>query len=124
MTFNQCFPVRGDLLLNEDGTDLLLTESGGEAMRQRIRLSLQIFRGSWIYDLNAGLPYFQDVLVAGANVRLVEQRFREHLQGLSGVLGVTRLLVQFDRAAQTIFVNFTVQIEGEELSDVIDFVAT
>jgi hypothetical protein len=122
MAFNRCFPVRGDIALTADGSDLLLVE-GAAAVRQRIKLALSTFKGSWRYDLNEGVPYFQEILVFGANVELVRQRYYEELLKVPGVLGVTRLTIQFDSAAQTIYVTFEVQSENGTIADTIDLVA-
>lgn len=121
--FNRGFPVRGDVALTEDGRDLQLI-SGAARVAQSIRVRAQIFKGSWRYDRQVGVPYFQDILVFGASVELVRRRFQELISTTPGVLSIQTLSVRFDRTDATIYVEFTAVADtGEVIRDVLDFKA-
>lgn len=121
--FNRGFPVRGDLQLTPDGRDLQLI-SGAAKVAQSIRVRAQIFKGSWRYDRQLGVPYFQDILVFGASVELVRRRFHELISGTDGVLSVQKLAIKLDRTNETILVEFEVLADtGEVIRDVLDFKA-
>lgn len=123
MAFNRGFPVRGDVALTPDGRDLQLI-SGAAKVAQSIRVRAQIFKGSWRYDRQRGVPYFQDILVFGASVELVRRRFQELISGTDGVLSIQSLTVRFDRTDATIYVEFAVVADtGEVIRDVLDFKA-
>lgn len=119
--FHRGFPVLGDLELTADGRDLVLV-SGAEKVRQNITVRAQIFLGSWRYDRSRGVPYFQDILVAGPSVELVRRRFYELVAGTDGVVSVTRITVRFE--GTTVYVDFqAVADTGEAVSGTLDFVA-
>ncbi len=123
MAFNVGFPVKGDLALTPDGRDLQLI-SGAAKVAQSIRVRAQIFKGSWRYDRQVGMPYFQDILVFGASVELVRRRFQELISKTDGVLSVQSLAVRFDRTNETILVEFTALSDtGDVIRDVLDFQA-
>jgi hypothetical protein len=123
MAFNRGFPVLGDLQLTPDGRDLQLV-SGAAKVAQSIRVRAQIFKGSWRYDRQLGMPYFQDILVFGSSVELVRRRFHEMISSTDGVLSIQSLTIRFDRTSQTIFVEFSCVTDTSEiLRDVLDFKA-
>lgn len=116
--FHRGFPVVGDLELTEDGRDIVFV-AGAAKVLQNIRIRAQVFKGSWRYDLNAGMPYFQEILVAGANMALVRQRFYEMLIDTDGVTGVQNLTVHV--SGETLLVNFTVTALNEKVSGSLAF---
>lgn len=121
--FNRGFPIRGDVALTADGRDLQLI-SGAAKVVQSIRVRAQIFKGSWRYDRQIGMPYFQDILVFGASAELVRRRFQELIINTDGVLSIQSLNIRFDRTVGTIFVEFVcVADTGEVIRDVLDFQA-
>lgn len=121
MTFHRCFPVAGDLELTDDGRDLVLFH-GAAKVAQSIRTGAQIFRGSWRYDRQRGVPYFEDILVAGANLERVRRRFHELLTETPGVATVTRVDLRIDRSDGTLYVDFAVVAEtGEAFADSLVF---
>lgn len=117
-----CFPIKGDLELTNGGRDLALI-AGGDKIIQSITTRAQIFRGSWRYDRNEGVPYFQDILASGASVELVRRRFHDLILGTDGVTAITKLTIRFDYAAATVYVDFACVADGTLVTGVLDFVA-
>lgn len=91
------FPIKGDLALSDDGRELLLL-TGPERVAQTLTVAAQVFKGSWRYDRNLGVPYFQDILVAGPELELVKQRFREMALRVAGVAAVASVTLAQDGA--------------------------
>jgi hypothetical protein len=121
LMFNRCFPVPGDLELTEDGTDIVLFH-GAARVKQSIQVGAQIFRGSWRYDRQKGVPYFEDILVAGPELERVRRRFHELLTSTPGVATVTRVDLRLDRSEGTMYVDFAAVVEtGEVLADSLEF---
>jgi hypothetical protein len=119
--FNRGFPVRGDVALTEDGRDLQLI-SGAAKVAQSIKARAGIFKGSWRYDRNVGVPYFQEILASGASVELVRRRFQELISQTPGVLSIQSLVVEFDRTSATVNVRFECLTDTSEvIRDVLDF---
>lgn len=119
--FNRGYPVRGDLALTADGRDLDIV-SGAAKVAQNIKVRAGIFKGSWRYDRQLGVPYFEEILAAGASIELVRRRFRELISGTPGVLSVQSLTVRFDNALQTVFVEFAcISDTAEIVRDVLNF---
>jgi hypothetical protein len=122
--FNRGWPVSGDIALTADGRDLQLV-TGGNKIRQSIRIRCLIFKGSWRYDRNIGMPYFEDILVFGASAELIRRRFYDLLIQTDGVLSVQSLTLRFDQTLGTIFVDFAVLADTSEiLRDTLDFQVT
>ncbi len=120
MPFNRGFDIVGDLQLTEDGRDLEFV-SGGAKIVQSIRTRAQIFKGSWRYDRNVGVPYFEDILVHGASAELVRRRFYELIIGTDGVTAVTKLTLRFDSPNATVYVDFACVGNGELVNSVLEF---
>jgi hypothetical protein len=120
--FFRGFPIPGDLDLTEDGRDFVLV-SGASKVLQSIKTRAQIYKGSWRYDRSKGVPYFQEILVAGVGVELVRRRFHELLIGTDGVTGVRSLEVAFDPTSATINVSFVVSCDEGLVNGALDFEA-
>lgn len=121
--FNRGWPVTGDLQLTDDGRDLQLV-FGAAKVAQNIKVRAQTFKGSWRYDRQIGMPYFEDILAFGASSELVRRRFHDLLANTDGVLSVQSLTLRFDRTRGTIYVEFSVITDTSEiLRDVLDFQA-
>lgn len=123
MAFHRGFNIPGDLALTPDGRDLQLV-SGPQKVLQSIRMRFALYKGQWRYDRNAGMPYFDEILVAGPSVELVRRRFYDMLIETDGVSSVQSLSLRFDSEAATIYVDFSVvTTAGQTVTDTLDFVA-
>lgn len=112
--------MAGDLELTADGRDLVLT-SDREKVLQSLRTRFGIFKGSWRYDRSKGIPYFDDILVAGPQLELVRRHFYDTIVGTDGVTSVLKLELRVDGETGTLFVNFSCTASGEIISDSFDF---
>lgn len=105
------FNVPGDLQLSADGRTLLLKE-GEDQLRQAIEVGLKIFRGQWIYDPAAGVPYLQTVFVKGTPLEVIRQAFRSQVIKIPGVVDIPEMSVQFEKTENTLRVDMLISGEN------------
>jgi len=116
-----------DLLLDADG-DLVITTDlqwtyGIDAVVQSCRIALQMFQGEWFLDLDAGIPYWDQILGQKPAIAIAVARdeFRRELLTVSGVLEVIRLDVTFNGATRALTVVWQVRTAlGETPVDTLD----
>jgi hypothetical protein len=119
--FHRGFPVAGDLELTDDGRDLVLA-SDREKVLQNLKTRFGIFKGSWRYDRNAGIPYFDDILVHSPRLEVVRRYFYDTIMGTPGVSSVLKLDLRIDRTTGTLYVDFACSASGDIIADSFDFV--
>jgi len=115
--------------LNPDCNDLALDEFGnlvfweGEEtlaneVAQSIRNRLLMYRGEWFYDLDEGIPYFEEVLRKAPDFSLIDQIFRQAISETPGVQTVTRLRFRLDRVSRCLNIFFDALLDnGESLNE-------
>jgi hypothetical protein len=110
------FQIPGDLRLSSNGLDFDLAD-GLLRVRQLIETGSTVFQGYWIYDLNAGIPYFQAVMAKGAGLETIRAVFSEFLLSIDGVLSIESLTVDVDTVLRKSVVKYVVRVsDGSELS--------
>lgn len=102
----------GDAVI-ENGDIVFVT--GIDAIEQDIRLALGLFQGEWFLDETAGVPYYQSILGQKFNLLVVREIFRQQLLARAGVLEVTSIEVEFDRATRKATVSWRVSTDLGEL---------
>jgi len=109
-----------DLKLGADGDfaisggDLVLI-SGLEAIAQSVRIRLQFFRGEWYLNTEAGVPWFQSVLVKNPDAVLLRTIFRDAIAETPGILAVVELSLSFDARARRLAVRYRATTDLGEL---------
>ncbi len=102
-----------DLQLDGDGDLVVDTDAhfttGLEAVAQGIRIRLQMFRGEWFADLDAGMPYFQEILGQKFSALRVRAAFREAIEAAPGVVEILSLDILFDGASRNARVSWKVR---------------
>lgn len=83
----------GDLLVDPDVGFVILT--GIEGVKQCVQIRLLLFKGEWFLDLDAGVPYYQEILGEKYNESLLRQRLAEAIKGAPGVLEILSLELEF-----------------------------
>lgn len=77
-------PDVGDLMLGDDGDEVVLTQLDQE-VAQRLFVGLQFFRGEWFMDGEEGVPYFQRILVKNPGDRVIRAIFSQVILLTEGV---------------------------------------
>jgi hypothetical protein len=111
-------PITNDLVI---GTDLAWS-TGLVAVAQSCRIALQMFAGEWFLDLDAGIPYFQEILGAraGLAIRAAQLEFGSALRAVDGVVEILQLDISFDGPSRTLTIVWAVRCAfGDTTPDTI-----
>ena len=73
----------GDLLLTNNA--LTLT-TGLEAIRQHLQCKFRLFMGEWFLDLEAGVPWFQEVFKKNTSFVVLQEIFKDTILTTPGVI--------------------------------------
>lgn len=90
-----------------------------EAIRQAVQIRCQTFLGEWFLDLDAGIPYFQNVFVKSPNIAAIRQVFKSKIEGVPGVLEVTKLDLDYNRSTRELRIDFAANTNFGELAGTI-----
>ena len=108
-----------DVALNNDG-DLLLSDydlviiDGVDQVAQNLEIRLKFFLGEWYLDIDAGLPYYQDVFIKSPNQIRVESLIKQEILDTDGINEITSFSSEFDSSLRKFSVNFSALAdEGE-----------
>ena len=75
----------GDLIFTNN--ELTLVEAADE-VKQRLNQRLRTFRCEWFLDLDAGVPYYQDILVKNPSTIKVEGSLKQEISNTPGVIDI------------------------------------
>jgi hypothetical protein len=103
-------PDTGDLLI-ESG-DLVMTKEA-DAIRQHISQRLKSFAGEWFLDLDAGLPYYRDILVKNPNTLVVSGLIQEEIIKTPGVIELRSFEFVHEKATRALTVKFEVLVDND-----------
>ena len=103
-----------DLLLRDDTHDLardsrdIVLVDGSLLVRQRLSIALQLFKGEWFLDADAGVPWLQEILEKGVAVAVIDAILRDKIIATPGVNRILTYSSEIDAATRTVSVAFTV----------------
>lgn len=111
-------PIDIELGTNDEVTlvdgDLVLTR-GVAATAQQCSLALRSFKGEWVYDLDDGTPWFQDVLGQKYSEAQIRGVIRNALLGVDTVASVEKLELSFNRGTRNVTINWAVLSSAGEV---------
>lgn len=112
-----------DFALNEDGDEYAdatgLAMTGDlDGIRQQVELRLGFFKGEWFLDEEAGLPWYEEILVKNPNLIRIRDIFRTAILSVNGISDVTYLDVRFT-GAWTVTVEFRATTDLGELGVIL-----
>jgi len=90
--------------------------TGTEALAQRLRTRLRLFRGDWFLDQLQGVPYHDFVLRKRSTAAVQREVFRRAIASMRGVREVVSLDVELDGSTRTLRV--TGEVRTADLSTV------
>lgn len=105
-----------DFALTGDG-DLEITRghlrvvTGTEAIAQRLRTRLKLFRGEWFLDTLQGVPYHDFVLRKRTSPAVRREVFRRAIVSMRGVRQLVSLTVELDRVGRNLIVTGEVRTD-------------
>lgn len=106
-----------DVLMNEDGTDVVVDPllgvtlvSGKAAVRQGIMFRLRLLLGEWFMNQDIGVPWFQEILGDASKTTGVLDRarasFAAAILDTPGVTGIISMDLSLDGATRKLSVTF------------------
>lgn len=114
-----------DLLLDADG-DLDITGgdlsfvAGLPAVAQLIKIALQMFLGEWFLNVEAGVPWLQDVLGNKYDPEKVRAALRPSILEVPAVTAILSLETAFHGPTRVLSVSFEVSTEFGDTSGTVD----
>lgn len=87
-----------------------------DAVRQACEMVCNTFQGECFLDLDAGIPWFQQVLVKAPQLEAIKQMLRAKLLAVTGVNAITSLTLNFNKQDRTLRVDFTCNSDFGELT--------
>lgn len=111
-----------DLLVDADG-DIVFDNgdlpfaSGIDGVVQDIKFRLQMIRGEWEFDLDEGIPWFENdsvdereaIIGSKFDQRRVEAELRKGIVGSDDVVSILSFTVKFDRKERRLSCSFQVR---------------
>ena len=95
--------------------DLALTD-GLDAIAQRLRIRLRFFLGEWFLNIEAGLPFYQEILAKGTTRSRVEALLKSEILGTPGVTGLESFALSYDGFSRTATVTFSAKTTAGTLT--------
>lgn len=94
--------------------------SGADAVTQRLRCRLKLWRAEWLLDANVGFPWL-DIFARKGTERLLEVLLRRAITECPGVKSLDRFALSVDPRTRVATCSFTVTtITGEPVT-IADF---
>lgn len=101
-----------DLALDNITWDLYLENrdlavvSGIDAIKQNIRQRIQMFMGESKFNIEAGVPYFEDIFKKNPDPAIVRSAFVKVITETSGILELTKLELDLNTATRVLSLTF------------------
>jgi hypothetical protein len=103
-----------DLLLEDN--DLVITtdlafSSGVSGVAQSCKTAMQMFQGEWFLNLDAGIPYWGEILGQKPAIAIAAAtaHFTEMLLSIEDVTSVSRMSVTYEASSRTLSVRWQVR---------------
>ena len=88
----------------------LLTVADGAEIVQHVRSRLLFYFGEWFLDIDAGVPYFQEIFTKPANLANIESIFKSKILRTPGVQRLTDFSMIYEGgSSRTLSVSFSAE---------------
>lgn len=112
--------MTGDLVISARG--LRLTTTGAEALAQKLRVRLSMFKGEWFLDTRVGVPYYTDVFGQRSH-SAVEALLRRVILTCPGVSSLERFALT-EVSARAMALTFSARATSGEIVQILDFIVS
>lgn len=102
----------GDLEISDTG-DVMLTQS----VRQAVEIRLRWLFGEWRFAPEAGVPYFDRIMVKKPDIEGIKQILRTEIMAVDGMTDVKNLQVVIDTKSRVATITFDGTADGENFSE-------
>ena len=99
----------GDLDIS-DGF-LKVTESFAQALQQRLSIKFKMFKGEYVFDTDAGIDYYSNLLKKGVSKEFLDNYFIDRILETDGVVELVNYSSVYDAGGREYSVDFTVTAE-------------
>lgn len=103
-------------LLQDEVTKELILESGDlqlcegvDRAKQYLAQRLSAIRGEWAFDLDEGVPYFENVFVKAPDPVILEGIFKDRILSTPGIIGLDEFDLTLDTATRELSLDFLAQ---------------
>ena len=103
-----------DLLLGPDN-DLVVTNDlqfsrGIQGVIQECRVKLQLFKGEWFLNIDAGIDYWGDILGRKPRIAIqaAQEAFTAKLEGVEDVIKVTKMTLAYNGRTRKLDIAWSV----------------
>lgn len=79
-----------------------------DAVMQNVKTRLQHLRGEWFLDVDAGVPYLQEICIKPANQELADAIIKETIIDTDGIKTLESYSSSFDADTRTLFITASV----------------
>jgi len=92
------------------------TIQAGDQVVQHVRTRLLTYLGEWFLDINAGLPYFQNIFTKPVNLTLTESVIKNEILQTPDVNKLVSFEFTFDRTKRILEIEFEAETTFGEVS--------
>lgn len=103
-------PSTGDIAMV--GCSPKLTTNLAELVTQRLYIRLNTFLGEWFYNVEVGVPYFEEVLTRRFDKSLVDSLLRSVILETEDVVNIVKFEGVFIPELRTYKINYAVEIDS------------
>ena len=81
----------------------------GVAVAQGILTRLQLFKGEWYLDIEAGTPWFQKIFADGSDIRIIEAEIKRQILATPGVRSISTFFLDIDKPTRAVTITSEIQ---------------
>lgn len=79
---------------------------------QKLTCLMQLYLGEWFADTRIGMPYYQAILVKGADLNAIGQIFRNAFSQVNGVKSIVSADLNFISTTRTLIAVFSIETDS------------
>lgn len=106
-------PITHDLVF--DNFTLRVTKNKEEEITQRLKIKLLWWKDTWVFNLNYGIDYKNEVFVKGIDLDDIDELFRVQISNEDGVRELISYSSTHDAATRELTVRAKVLIDSGEI---------
>lgn len=106
-------PITHDLVL--DNFTLKVTKTKEEEITQRLKIKLLWWKGEWVFNLNFGIDYRNEVFVKGIDLDDIDEMFRLQIANEDGVRELISYSSSHNASTRELNVTAKVLIDSGEI---------
>jgi hypothetical protein len=97
-----------DLFVGPDGPEMI---SGIDGVAQLALIAVRLFQEEWFLNLDAGVPWYQEILGQKFDEQLTRLRLSEVVLRVPGVIRIISLEIDFDGSSRQMDVTMKLKTE-------------